>query len=63
MKTSGVMQINTRVLVVAAMLALVAYQLIGVFWGFELCDSGFYLTFYDHIYDAPETVSPSRTAV
>ncbi len=57
MKTSGVMQINTRVLVVAAMLALVAYQLIGVFWGFELCDSGFYLTFYDHIYDAPETVS------
>lgn len=37
-------------------LFLTAYQLISVFWGFELCDSGFYMTFYDHIFDAPESV-------
>ncbi len=37
-------------------LFLIAYQLISVFWGFELCDSGFYMTFYDHIFKAPESV-------
>ena len=47
----------TRTLFWAAIAGLVLYQLLGVFWGFELCDSGFYLTFYDHIYDAPDTVS------
>ena len=47
----------TRTLFWAAIAGLVLNQLLGVFWGFELCDSGFYLTFYDHIYDAPDTVS------
>lgn len=47
----------TRTLFWAAIAGLVLYQLLGVFWGFELCDAGFYLTFYDHIYDAPGTVS------
>lgn len=28
----------------------------GVFTSFELCDSGFYLTFYDNFYSAPESV-------
>lgn len=28
----------------------------GVFMSFELCDSGFYLTFYDNFYTAPESV-------
>lgn len=37
-------------------LFLIAYQLISVFWGFELCDSGFYMTFYDNIFKAPESV-------
>ncbi|WP_196039280.1 glycosyltransferase family 39 protein, partial [Bacteroides nordii] len=37
-------------------LFLIAYQLISVFLGFELCDSGFYMTFYDHIFKAPESV-------
>lgn len=37
-------------------LLLIIYQLIPVFWGFELCDSGFYMTFYDNIFKAPESV-------
>ena len=48
---------KTSHLFLAILALLVGYQLLGVFWGFELCDSGFYLTFYDHIYDAPATVS------
>ncbi|WP_455587571.1 glycosyltransferase family 39 protein [Bacteroides sp.] len=35
---------------------LIAYQLIPVFIGFEVCDSGFYMTFYDNIFTAPESV-------
>ena len=35
---------------------LVAYQLLGVFYGLDLCDAGFYLTFYDNFFTAPETV-------
>lgn len=38
-------------------LFLILYQLISVFGGFELCDSGFYMTFYDQIWEAPESVS------
>lgn len=37
-------------------LFLTVYQLISVFGGFELCDSGFYMTFYDNIFKAPECV-------
>lgn len=29
----------------------------GVYWGFDIADSGFYLTFYDQFYQAPGTVS------
>lgn len=35
---------------------LAAFQLISVYIGFELCDSGFYMTFYDNIFKAPEDV-------
>ena len=35
---------------------IVGYQMLGVWWGLDLCDSGFYLTFYDNIFTAPETV-------
>lgn len=31
-------------------------QIPSVIWGFELCDSGFYLTFYDNIFSHPEAV-------
>lgn len=37
-------------------LFLLVYQMLSVFWGFELCDSGFYMTFYDQIYKAPASV-------
>lgn len=37
-------------------LFLIAYQLISVFIGFDLCDSGFYMTFYDNIFKNPENV-------
>lgn len=46
---------SLKALVITCVL-LCAYQLIGVFAGFELCDSGFYLTFYEHIFDAPQCV-------
>ena len=42
-------------LVGIAMCALVGLG--GVFWGFDIADSGFYLTFYDQFYKAPGTVS------
>lgn len=38
------------------MAAGVILQLPPLFGGFELCDSGFYLTFYDNIFSAPDTV-------
>lgn len=31
-------------------------QVPSIIWGFELCDSGFYLTFYDNIFSHPEAV-------
>ena len=37
-------------------LFLIAYQLISAFIGFELCDSGFYMVFYDNIFQNPECV-------
>lgn len=37
-------------------LLIIAIQLIPVFIGFELCDSGFYMTFYDNIFKAPDSV-------
>ena len=47
---------GTRSMDVVLML-LGCYMLLGVFWGFETCDSGFYLTFYDNIFTNPESVS------
>lgn len=41
--------------VVALLLAV--WQLPGVFFGLDLCDAGFYLTFYDNIFTRPATVS------
>ncbi len=41
----------------AAVLALlVLYQLLGVFFGMDLADAGFYLTFYDNIFTHPASV-------
>ena len=39
-----------------ALLLMFSYQCINIFWGFEVLDSGQYLTFYDNIFDAPESV-------
>ncbi len=36
---------------------LFAFQLIFIFQGIDLSDSGFYATFYQQIYTAPETTS------
>lgn len=41
--------------VVALLLAL--WQLPAVFFGLDMCDAGFYLTFYDNIFTRPATVS------
>ncbi|MBR5684828.1 MAG: HAD-IB family phosphatase [Muribaculaceae bacterium] len=35
---------------------LVLYQLLGVFFGMDIADAGFYLTFYDNIFTAPSSV-------
>ena len=35
---------------------LVLYQLLGVFFGMDVADAGFYLTFYDNIFTHPESV-------
>lgn len=33
------------------------YQCLNIFWGFEILDSGFHLTAYDNVFDAPDSVS------
>ncbi len=38
------------------LLALVLYQLLGVFFGMDIADAGFYLTFYDNIFTHPGSV-------
>lgn len=35
---------------------LVFFQILRIFQGFELCDSGWYSTYYQNIFDAPSTV-------
>ena len=40
----------------AVLALLVLYQLLGVFFGMDLADAGFYLTFYDNIFTHPESV-------
>ena len=35
---------------------LVLYQLLGVFYGMDIADAGFYLTFYDNIFSHPGSV-------
>ena len=35
---------------------LVLYQMLGVFFGMDIADAGFYLTFYDNIFSHPESV-------
>ena len=36
---------------------LFCYQSLNIFWGFEILDSGYHLTAYDNIFDAPDSVS------
>lgn len=38
------------------LLLLVLYQLLGVFFGMDVADAGFYLTFYDNIFSSPSSV-------
>ncbi|MBQ7690108.1 MAG: HAD-IB family phosphatase [Muribaculaceae bacterium] len=38
------------------MALLVLYQLLGVFFGMDVADAGFYLTFYDNIFTHPASV-------
>lgn len=33
------------------------FQSLNIFWGFELVDSGYHLTAFDNIFDAPDSVS------
>ena len=40
----------------AVLAVLVLYQLLGVFFGMDIADAGFYLTFYDNIFSAPDSV-------
>lgn len=38
------------------MAVLVLYQMLGVFFGMDVADAGFYLTFYDNIFSHPASV-------
>ena len=40
----------------AVLLVLVLYQMLGVFFGMDIADAGFYLTFYDNIFTHPGSV-------
>ncbi len=40
----------------AVLAVLVLYQLLGVFFGMDVADAGFYLTFYDNIFSHPASV-------
>ena len=39
------------------LIGIILYQCLNLFWGFELADSGFHLTAFDNIFDAPDSVS------
>lgn len=39
------------------LVCLVLYQCLNLFWGFEMADSGFHLTAYENVFDAPDCVS------
>ena len=39
-----------------ATLVVAAYLTVGAVFGLDVCDSGFYMTFYARIFDAPGTV-------
>lgn len=41
---------------IALMAVIGLYELLSVFYGFELCDSGYYMTFYENIFRAPASV-------
>jgi len=38
-------------------ITLLLYRSTSIFYGFELCDTGLYATFYHNIFDSPESVS------
>lgn len=40
----------------AVLALLIMYQMLGVFFGMDVADGGFYLTFYDNIFTHPESV-------
>lgn len=39
------------------LIGILLYQCLNLFWGFEIADSGFHLTAFDNIFDAPGSVS------
>ena len=45
----------------AVLLVLVLYQMLGVFFGMDIADAGFYLTFYDNIFTHPASVEYNQT--
>lgn len=38
-------------------IGMILYQSLNLFWGFEILDSGYHLTAFQNIYDAPNTVA------
>ncbi len=38
-------------------LFVLLFQSLNIFWGFEILDSGFHLTAFDNVFDAPDSVS------
>ena len=42
---------------VITLIGIFFYQSLNLFWGFELADSGFHLTAFENVFDAPDSVS------
>jgi len=47
---------DSRLSVALLTVSAAIMQLPAIFCGFELCDSGFYMTFYDNVFSHPESV-------
>lgn len=50
-------QYNPFVSLFVTFVGILLYQCIDLFWGFEILDSGFHLTAFDNIFDAPDSIS------
>ena len=43
------------------LIGIFLYQSLNLFWGFELADSGYHLTAFENVFDAPDSVSDNFT--